>query len=510
MQEPIYLSDISLLGGLGEVVSITNGTIINFFASNYLLLIIQTLIFIAMFFCVYKVHEEKHRREYTALVEFIVFIILSLPFESTTNIMRKIFGEFHDYADFTNNVQTCLFYGITGSMYYNMLDNRIFMPEDYNEKEIEMVLNYSGNTGYNNDDINIVFVFSESFFDITKISDNVRFSDNLLKDYQNIKKKSKVVQLISPSYGGISSNVEWELFTGFNLAYYNRGYIPFLKLVDENTYQKENILAILANNSYKNYIFYASDDSLYNEGKVYERLKFIKNKPNEKAIRGFFTSDDYITEKTIDKLKSEQSNIFFFDQMIQSHMPYTKDKYSNYNVSIKESNLDLADQEVVLSYAEGINDASMALNKLNDYIQSIDKKTVIIFMGDHLPYLSNSKGENVIDKLDYFNTNDNLTNTFRKYNTEAVIISNFDIDFDDTKCLSPDLLMPYVLNALKIKMTPYYNYLINESKNILPSYNRYVAVNNEGELFYTNNLSGPMLKEYNLRKSLQYKLYFMK
>lgn len=106
---------------------------------------------------------------------------------------------------------------------------------------------------------------------------------------------------------------------------------------------------------------------------------------------------------------------------------------------------------MILSYAEGINDASVALNKLNDYIQKINKKTVVIFMGDHLPYLSNNKGKNVIDKLDYFNTNDHLINTFRRYNTEAVIISNFKIDFDNTNYLSPDLLMPYILNTLEKK-----------------------------------------------------------
>ena len=511
MQEPIYLSDINLLGGIGEAISITNGTLINFFTSNWLLLIIQTIIFTSFFLIVYKIDEPKHRREYTALIQFIIFIILSLPFKTNTNIMRKLFINFDDYATLTNDVQYCIYNGIAGNMYYNMLDSRIFMPDDYNENQVSDVVKYQSISHDNNNDfVDIIFIFSESFFDVEKINDNIKFSDNLLEDYHNLKKNNKTIQLISPSYGGLSSNVEWELLTGFNLAYYNDKYVPYLKLVNDSTYKKENILSILSNKKYKNYVFYSYSDSMYNAGKVYDNLGLIKKKGDDSTLKGYYVSDDYVINQIIDTMKQEKSNMFYFATTMQSHMPYEINKYNSYNVSINESNLKINDQEVLLSYAEGINDASISLKKLYDYIQTINKKTIIIFMGDHLPYLSNEKGENVIDKLNYFNTTDILTNIYRKYNTEALILSNFKIEFDDTNYLSPDLLMPYVLNTLNIELTPYYNYLINESKKILPGYNRYISVNNDGKLFYTKNITGGMLKEYRLRESLQYKLYFTK
>ena len=511
MQEPIYLSDISLLGGLGEAMSITNGTLINFFTGNWLILLTQLLIFIGFIFLIHRIKEEPQKRKYSFLIQFIIFIILSLPFKFTTNIMKKIYNSFEDFSLLTDSVQYCMFYGITGNMYYNMLDNRIFIPDDYDQKEVDKVLNYKINKEEKNDNLNIVFVFSESFFDVSKISKNIEFSDNFLEDYQNLKKTNKTIQLVSPTYGGKSSNVEWELLTGFNLAYYNKDYIPYFSLAsNKDIYKQENILSVLSKNNMKNYVYYSYDDSLYNAGKVYENLKFIKKKSINPKKKGFYESDDYLTDQIIETLKKEKSNLFYFATTMQSHMPYKKDKYDKYNVSIKKSNLNKEDQETILSYTEGLNDASLALKKLNDYIQTIDKKTIIIFMGDHLPYLSNPKGENLIDKLDYFNTNDNLVNTYRKYNTEALILSNFQIDFDDTKYLSPDLLMLYVLNSVNMKMTPYYSYLINESKEILPCYNKYVSVDNNGKLYYTSKLSKKMLEEYKLRESVQYNIYFSK
>ena len=150
----------------------------------------------------------------------------------------------------------------------------------------------------------------------------------------------------------------------------------------------------------------------------------------------------------------------------------------------------------------------LVLKRLYDYINTIDKKTIIIFIGDHLPYLSNSKGENIIDKLNYFNTKDNLLNLYRKYSVEALVLSNFDIDYDDTEYLSPDLLIPYVLKSNQTKMNSYYNYLIEKSKSILPSYNRNVAVDCDGKIYDINKLPKDMKKEYDLRNSIQYHLYY--
>ena len=57
-------------------------------------------------------------------------------------------------------------------------------------------------------------------------------------------------------------------------------------------------------------------------------------------------------------------------------------------------------------------------------------------------------------------------------------------------------------------MNNYYDYLINESKEILPSYNKYVAMDNEGNIYGTSELPDNMKKEYDLRNMVQYKLYY--
>ena len=60
-------------------------------------------------------------------------------------------------------------------------------------------------------------------------------------------------------------------------------------------------------------------------------------------------------------------------------MPYTKDKYENFDVTVN-SNLSDKDNEALLSYSQGLNDASNELKRLYDYIKTINKKTIIIFI----------------------------------------------------------------------------------------------------------------------------------
>lgn len=193
---------------------------------------------------------------------------------------------------------------------------------------------------------------------------------------------------------------------------------------------------------------------------------------------------------------------------MQAHMPYTKYKYENYDIKIKKSKLSNEENDVLLSYAQGIYDADKQLGKLYDFIMEYPEPTTIIFLGDHLPYLDTVNGENVINKLEYFNTDDPKQNIYRKYNTQALIISNYDIEYDDTKYLGPDILLAYLIQQNNMDISAYYQYLL-KSRKTLPTFNRYIAIDNNENLFFTNEISSDMLEIYNIRNDLQYH-YFNK
>lgn len=128
-------------------------------------------------------------------------------------------------------------------------------------------------------------------------------------------------------------------------------------------------------------------------------------------------------------------------------------------------------------------------------------------MGDHLPYLYSDK-TNIIDLLEYFNTSDKTLNNYRKYNTQSLILANFNVEADDenTKYLGPDLLSSYILNNMEIKISNYYKWLYETRKSI-GSANFLVTIDDKGNLYNTYELNDKCRKMYNLRKNVEYKLF---
>lgn len=193
---------------------------------------------------------------------------------------------------------------------------------------------------------------------------------------------------------------------------------------------------------------------------------------------------------------------------MQSHMPYLIEKYDTYDIRLEESNYSEEINETLLSYAQGLYDMDVQLKRLYDYIQELDEPTMIVFFGDHLPYLKTTNGENLLDVLNYFNTDDECLNTYRKYNTQALILANFEIDEDDNEYLSPNLIGTYILNRMDINISQYYKWL-NKYINIIPAANWYIGMDENGKIYYTEELKEKLEQESTLREFTQW-YYFIR
>ena len=161
--------------------------------------------------------------------------------------------------------------------------------------------------------------------------------------------------------------------------------------------------------------------------------------------------------------------------------------------------------EVILSYAQGIYDMDQQLGRLYEYIQNYDEPTIIVFYGDHLPYLRTTEGIDILNHLKYFNTGNEMLDYYRKYNTQALILANYNISDEETKYLGPDLLGCYIINRMDISISNYYIWLYNN--NSITCANWYILLDSEGNMYYTNKLPNKLQEAYDLRKNIQYYLF---
>ena len=86
--------------------------------------------------------------------------------------------------------------------------------------------------------------------------------------------------------------------------------------------------------------------------------------------------------------------VFSYVTTIQNHMSYTADKYgTDYIYPPVETNLSLSDEVASLLsvYIEGDRDADAMLSLLADAFSQTDEPVVLVYFGDHLPYLGDNR-----------------------------------------------------------------------------------------------------------------------
>lgn len=520
--EPITFNDINFISQITSVTKLgMNNILQNIYW--YLGILLGEIIFLVMIVKLSKKHlvEMKNTKARVIILTtcLLVLVILFLPFEATNNFYLNLFfrnNDVKDYKSYTTNYDYYKKNGIIGGMYGNLLLTRTFKPASYEEKEVEKFLNMSGDYIQKKTlgKPNIIMIFSEAFWDVTKISE-VKFNTNPIEKYNELKKNGKTINLLVPSFGGMSENVSMEILTGEKMNYFANGYIPIMSLYKEkNSSRIPSLIKELKNNDYSSKIVFGHD--YYNAKQAFESIGFdtYLNYYNTQAypdnIKGEELSDKYMIDEVINELdnKAEGSKIFYMASTIENHMPFDKSKFENYDIGITESTLTEQEQEQVLVYAQGLHDASNELSRLYEFVKKYDEPTIIIFLGDHLPYLYNEKNELLVNNVEYFNTNDEKENIYRKYSTEALILSNYNVNLDEIPtCLGADMLLNSVLNNMDIKLSNYYKWLY-QTRNVIPCYNKYIFMDSKNMLYYYDELPEDMKEIYKKREDIQYYFNF--
>ncbi len=520
--EPVFLSDIFFLNSTGTFMGILKDSIGQLILRYAILMILLLVAFVLI--CKlskkynYKILNIYQRGTYI-LLPLAFFVTIFIPAKTISQPILTCFfnieGRQDSYA--TTNMGYYFKFGFLSGVYGQYIESRLEEPKNYDANNVVEALS---NVDISDEDTggfgkpNIIMIFSESFWNIDKLSE-VKFDKQVAPNYNKLIEEGKLISMISPSYGGISANVEFEVLTSGSIKFFTKGYIPYMQLYNEDKYFKTpSVINELENNGYKTHIMSTWEESLFNCYKVYEYLgvdetEYRRNLKGAE-IKGDRISDEYVGKHIIEAFenKEDDEKLFYMVLTAQAHMPYAKNKYSSYDIDIVKSELTDTEKDVIRSYAQGVYDADRQLKDVYDYIQTIDEPTLIVFYGDHLPYLKTEAGKDISNKLEYFNTNDKLLNTYRKYNTECLILSNYldkeDYETVDTDYLGTDLLMPYVLNKMDIEVSNYYKWLYT-SRHTLPASNLYVTVDKEGNLYNTNKLQGEMKECFELRNQINWR-----
>lgn len=514
--DTLLLTDFLFLQTTGEIVNFVDVTLIN--AIKYILTptIIVIILFTYLLIINYRYNIKIKKIKIvipTFFCSLFIILVLFIPLKNIDKfILNKIYDnkKVTDYTISVSNTRYYYKYGVISGMYGKFLESRRYEPENYDEEGLKYIINNAKRITPTWKKPNVIVIFSESFWDISAL-ENIKFDKDIIENFHKLQNEGKVIDMISPAYGGVSANVEFEILTGGSLNYFSKGYIPYMQLYDNNL--KEGIPSIITefkNNEYKTVILNSSSKNMFNCDRVYNYYQVDEKRHlyDEIDLNGKYVSDKYLTDEIIKYFNNKNKNekTFYFTITMGGHMPYYEERYKEYDFSIVESPYNSDINGTIKAYAEGIYKADLELGRLYDYIKNYDEDTIIVFFGDHLPHLQTENGYDALFETGYLNNEYDLESVYRQFNTKALILSNYDLDFGDIKYLSPDLLFTYIMNNMDLELSPFYKWLYTTIED-LPSSNYVVSIDNNGNLYYTLGLEEKMKNTYELREKVQYMLF---
>lgn len=296
---------------------------------------------------------------------------------------------------------------------------------------------------------NIIIILSESLWDATQLS-TIKYSQDPIKNIRSDIKSN----FISPSFGGETANVEFELLTGLSNYFLPPSSYPYTQYIKKPI---PSIFTLFKDQGYSTTAIHPYSPWFYNRQSIYKFLGVDKftNLSNMTGYQnaGPFVSDKSFVQEILNQLNSTNQPQLIWAVSIQNHAPYEPNRFSNNQITFK-SNLDSNDNLILQSYVNGINLSNESYSVLKKELTKTKKSTIVFLFGDHLPFLG--------DNFDiYKKTNFEITNEVKMHTTPLATWSNYKTNISLPQKISPSFLSLEILKAANI--TPKYQFSYLES-----------------------------------------------
>ena len=259
-----------------------------------------------------------------------------------------------------------------------------------------------GQTGLGKD-VSVILVMNEAFSDLT---DQPMFNwteeTDPLPNLHALQKDPHALSghIVVPGFAGGTANTEFDVLTGMQTNALSVTATSAMRVVNRNL---DSLFRVFGADGYRTSFYHPGDAWFYNRENVYrwlgaEHEVFAKDMKNLE-YKGRWVTDDYMAgliEEEFETAVSEGRPLFNYTTTIQNHMSYTADKYGEgYVFPPVSTTADISPEtrSMLEVYTEGVRDADAMLGRLTAYFAEREEPVVLVFYGDHLPYLGdNQKG----------------------------------------------------------------------------------------------------------------------
>ncbi|EGP4758149.1 alkaline phosphatase family protein [Enterococcus faecium] len=468
-EEPVFPSDLKMLTGLSELLSMVSPILLIVGGLILLLLLITSIIV-----------QRRLQKQYSLKIHwkrrFISIAVLLVCFSGVFFINHKNSPSFLLFNLFKVNKT---FFNQQGAVkdngpviqFLNNIDIKIMEePADYSKEKINEIMkkyntkaveiNQTRNDWLNNQ--TIVLNLSESFSDPARVP-NLTVPTDPIPYIKSIITEGTGGLMLSVGYGGGTANMEWEGLTGLSISNLSASLVtPYTQLVE-----RQKISPNITDLFDEKIAIHPFTATLYRRKQVFDKFGFDRfyylDSPNkltytDKIEQSPRISDDSAYKETLKALQSNTETSQFIQlSTMQNHMPYD-DYYSELNYTAEGTAVIPNRRKELQTYMQGLHYTDTAVKKFIQEIDKIDKPITFVFYGDHLPAI--------------YSGNDSKKYGLEQHQTDYFIYSN-KYSREQATTLNKEVVAPNNFGAMalehaNIKVTPYYA-LLTEVSNHLPA-----------------------------------------
>jgi len=422
--DPVVFEDVLLIN---EAIKIQNGYTYTF--SKLMVLLIIFIILIAIFQYNYI---DKNKPKFTFSLKhfgkglFLKLLCSVAVLFSFLFCFRQFYLDDDHYAK-TENAELIRYWAaadqfISRGFLYSFLHSYTEIspppPEGYSMAKASSILNqYTTSDIPEDKKVNVISIMLEAYNDFSKY-EQIEWNHNPYEYLDKIREESYHGELITSIFAGGTVDTERKFMTGYSE-------LPALRK-HTNSYAHYFVgQGYTVEGSHCGYNWFYNRASV-NEYFGFQNYYFFEDKYQYLAEDGNMATDSVFLPELYHLFQENKSTgkpYFSFNVTYQNHGPYPHFAYHDgYFAKLKDPEHPTSDDDIFNNYLWGIEDTTKQLYNLISLLKEEEEPVVLIFFGDHNPWLGNDNS--VYTHLGIDLDLSTAQGTYNYYSTPYVIWAN--------------------------------------------------------------------------------------
>ena len=283
-----------------------------------------------------------------------------------------------ELIDIWSDMQVYVSKGFVYPFLHSIPDAFPHPPEGYDEEQAQALLGaYEDGTIEEDEQVNIISIMLEAYMDLSVFeNDRFQLSQDLYAPLHELQAECVSGPLVTNIFAGGTKDTEQGFLTGYT---------------DPGTYRSpvNTYVWYLRSQGYTTEGFHPGGGWFYNRKNVneyfgFERYLFVEDFEVEDRSDEFFFSE----LKEMWESRDKSAPYFNYSLSFQNHGGY--DTASTGEVSyVVQGELSDETYNMLNNYLTGVADTTQRLAGLADYFRDYEEPVVLVFFGDHMPWMGN-------------------------------------------------------------------------------------------------------------------------